>query len=203
MVETMKAIETVYRGINFRSRNEARWAVFMDQLGIPFEYEPEGFELNGLRYLPDFYLTDQKIWAEVKSQLPNETEKEKAVRLVNESGLALVFLIFSHGRAESIEHSGGPFYPPSSKDRHPQLAVWQNCIGCKAFSVGPYAPAAGFECWNCGLKLTSEQVLELADKGQEVFDETILADAFTVARQARFEFGETPHGLPPVDREGV
>jgi len=45
--------------------------------------------------------------------------------------------------------------------------------------------------------------LELADKGQEVFDETILADAFTVARQARFEFGETPHGLPPVDREGV
>ena len=188
----MKAIETVYRGIKFRSRNEARWAVFMDQLGVPFDYEPEGFELNGLRYLPDFYLTDQKIWAEVKAALPNETEKEKALRLVNESGLALVFLIFSNGRAESIEHSGGPFYPPNAKDRHPQLACWQSCIGCLAISIAPYSPAAGFTCWNCGLTLTSEQVLELVEQGKEIFNEDALTEAFTAARQARFEFGETP-----------
>ena len=51
----MKAIETVYSGVRFRSRLEARWAVFFDALGIKWEYEPEGYELkDGTRYLPDF-----------------------------------------------------------------------------------------------------------------------------------------------------
>lgn len=192
----MKAIETVYRGIKFRSRNEARWAVFMDQIGVPFDYEPEGFQMeNGLRYLPDFYLTNQKIWAEVKAEMPTPSEIEKAQRLTNESGLALVFLIFASGRTQCIEHSGGPFYLPGQKERHPQLATWQMCIACEEISLSPYAPAAGFECWNCGLKLTSEQVLELAEKGKEIFDDDRFTHEFTYARQSRFEFGEQPDAL--------
>lgn len=52
---TIKAIETEYNGYRFRSRLEARWAVFLDILGVKYEYEPEGFDLgNGLYYLPDF-----------------------------------------------------------------------------------------------------------------------------------------------------
>lgn len=51
----IKAIETIYNGYRFRSRLEARWAVFFDALGVKYEYEPEGFELpSGKRYLPDF-----------------------------------------------------------------------------------------------------------------------------------------------------
>jgi hypothetical protein len=51
----IKPIETIYNGYRFRSRLEARWAVFFDALGVEYEYEPEGFELpNGGRYLPDF-----------------------------------------------------------------------------------------------------------------------------------------------------
>lgn len=51
----IKAIETVYNGYRFRSRLEARWAVFFDALGVKYEYEAEGFEIgNGLRHLPDF-----------------------------------------------------------------------------------------------------------------------------------------------------
>ena len=51
----MKAIETCYNGYRFRSRLEARWAVFFDALGVKYEYEPEGFELDdGTWYLPDF-----------------------------------------------------------------------------------------------------------------------------------------------------
>lgn len=51
----MKAIETMYSGYRFRSRLEARWAVFFDALGIRYEYEPEGFVLDdGTWYLPDF-----------------------------------------------------------------------------------------------------------------------------------------------------
>ena len=51
----IRAIETEYNGYRFRSRLEARWAVFFDALGVEYEYEPEGFELpSGKRYLPDF-----------------------------------------------------------------------------------------------------------------------------------------------------
>lgn len=53
----IKAIETEYNGYRFRSRLEARWAVFFDTLGVPYEYEPEGFDLgDGVYYLPDFRL---------------------------------------------------------------------------------------------------------------------------------------------------
>ena len=50
----VKPIETIYDGYRFRSRLEARWAVFFKTLGVAYEYEPEGFDMNGLRYLPDF-----------------------------------------------------------------------------------------------------------------------------------------------------
>lgn len=51
----IKAIETIYDGYKFRSRLEARWAVFFKSLEIKYEYEPEGFMLpSGAKYLPDF-----------------------------------------------------------------------------------------------------------------------------------------------------
>ncbi len=50
-----KIIETFYNGYHFRSRNEARWAVFFDNIRLQYRYEFEGFDLNGLRYLPDFF----------------------------------------------------------------------------------------------------------------------------------------------------
>jgi len=71
---TIKAIETRYKGYRFRSRLEARWAVFFDALGIPWEYEKEGFELLSGRYLPDFYLTEDKLWVEIKGPRPTEIE---------------------------------------------------------------------------------------------------------------------------------
>lgn len=63
---SIKPIETSYAGCRFRSRLEARWAVFFDQLEIPWEYEPQGFAFDGRAYLPDFLLTDCGTWVEVK-----------------------------------------------------------------------------------------------------------------------------------------
>lgn len=71
-VEDMKAIETVYKGYRFRSRLEARWAVFFDALEMRYTYEPEGFHIGkGVMYLPDFYLPDLDTWIEIKPQLPD------------------------------------------------------------------------------------------------------------------------------------
>jgi hypothetical protein len=64
----IKPIETHYKGYRFRSRLEARWAVFFDALNIKWEYESEGFEHEswGVRYLPDFRFIKTKTWVEVK-----------------------------------------------------------------------------------------------------------------------------------------
>ena len=43
----MKPIETEYAGCRFRSRLEARWAVFFDALGVRWEHEPQGFDIDG------------------------------------------------------------------------------------------------------------------------------------------------------------
>lgn len=52
----MRTLPTVYRGIKFRSRTEARWAVFFDEMEIEWSYENEGYQLStGELYLPDFY----------------------------------------------------------------------------------------------------------------------------------------------------
>jgi hypothetical protein len=53
---SVQPIETRYNGHLFRSRLEARWAVWLDTLGIKYAYEHQGFNLDGDRYLPDFWL---------------------------------------------------------------------------------------------------------------------------------------------------
>jgi hypothetical protein len=65
----IKAIETRYAGCRFRSRLEARYAVFFDHLGIAWEYEHEGFDLPHGYYLPDFWFPDLKIYGEVKGEI--------------------------------------------------------------------------------------------------------------------------------------
>lgn len=76
-MSNIKPIETVYNGYRFRSRLEARWAVFFDTAGIPYQYEPEGFVLeDGTHYLPDFYLPWFKCYVEIKpSGLQSEIDK--------------------------------------------------------------------------------------------------------------------------------
>lgn len=62
----IRAIETLFRGYRFRSRLEARYAVFFDMLGLQWDYELEGFDIRGTWYLPDFYFPDLDTWGEVK-----------------------------------------------------------------------------------------------------------------------------------------
>lgn len=106
MTGQIKAIETRYRGYRFRSRLEARWAVFFDALGISWEYEPEGFELSdGSWYLPDFRLTDLGVFAEVKAPIKGQRDRgvleqraeilrvfEKAVTLAHDSSTDVLLL---------------------------------------------------------------------------------------------------------------
>lgn len=94
----IKPIETSYKGYRFRSRLEARWAVFFDALNIRWEYEPEGFDLGKYGYyLPDFFLPDLEAVVEIKAdnievgyQINDVAEKTYTVA-ANKSWIGAVF----------------------------------------------------------------------------------------------------------------
>src|SRR5258706_10167416 len=67
-VPLIRAISTFYNGCLFRSRLEARWAVFFDRMGLKWTYEPEGFTDGRTRYLPDFQIVDAGTFIEIKPE---------------------------------------------------------------------------------------------------------------------------------------
>lgn len=70
----LPAIPTLYNGVSYRSRLEAKWAAFFERLHWPFEYE--AIDLNG--YIPDFILATGPTAVECK---PITTFDEDAVEV--------------------------------------------------------------------------------------------------------------------------
>jgi len=92
---TFNVIQQDYKGYKFRSRLEARWAVFFDSLKIPYVYEPEGVCLPHFGvYLPDFYLPKHHdgIYAEVKPDQFTELELKKCRMLCRLSKRGVILL---------------------------------------------------------------------------------------------------------------
>ena len=117
----IKAIQTQYKGYRFRSRLEARWAVYFDSLGIEWVYEPEGFELsNGKMYLPDFWIPIKDhqydgagYYVEIKPRQLNNEELENCRLLAIESGHACCMLCGQPWPGELIAckwNRNGSFY---------------------------------------------------------------------------------------------
>lgn len=219
----IKAIQTEYKGYKFRSRLEARWAVFFDAAGIKWEYEPQGFECeDGTRYLPDFYLPDYDWYAEVKAPRSGAVEEiEKACKFVGSKIKVLVIL--------------GNIPPKSDADLYHYRAFYKNpltnsiVMGSVCITLGlaadsdPYTYLA-FDTWlgvdwgrhipvwgNFGnvkediFIAVHDRNLYIGDKPGETFsycDATIHDDdggrdfingCYAKARQARFECGESPY----------
>jgi hypothetical protein len=162
-----RAIETRYRGRKFRSRLEARYAVLFDNLGVPWDYEPEGFELGGgLRYLPDFFIPahalrqrwpDAGYWVEIKPTPPTEPEILKMRRLVDQTG-----------------HHGYIFCGAPDKAQ-----VWLAALGktdVRPLSDGGRARA---------LQLSAPMLCSATPNSFDVWSRAV-----TRALSARFEFGE-------------
>lgn len=178
----IKPIETQYKGYRFRSRLEARWAVFFDALGVKWEYEKEGFDLGEHGwYLPDFWLPEQETWVEVKAdkRLCGIDISRKAHALAA-LGCPVVVVI-GEPWVESENHIGysggdsGHIFYGNGGDNYHTLAV---CTKCR--KVGwVYADYAGRLC-NC------------FDRDKTGSDWKILSAAYTAARSARFEHGESP-----------
>jgi hypothetical protein len=180
-MNNIKPIETVYKGYRFRSRLEARWAVFLDALGTDWEYEPEGFELpGGKRYLPDFRVkcygyrvfeedSPSDLYIEVKGEMTEE-DLERIKEFSKEYPVLIVGNIPNSRRDLSFGLEYGPMGAFSFEfvDGDGYMAIPTSRKRGKFFLMGPdYYDEEGAKRFDFALK---------------------------AARQARFEWGE--NGAP-------
>lgn len=113
---TIRAIETVYAGHRFRSRLEARWAVFFDHLDIEWLYEPQGFTVDGHTYLPDFWLPNVLDGCHVEVRPPGHAPPDEQTRLST---------IVAKGLPGGLLLLGEP-YRPNHTFRHTRLVRWHD-----------------------------------------------------------------------------
>lgn len=182
---SINPIETHYAGCRFRSRTEARWAVFFATLGIRWEYEPQGYLVNGKPYLPDFEVampTGERIFAEVKGAGADEHEGahvDLCRALARESGRRVLLLVgvpahrLYHVFAPGLP--GGSFMAAFFHDDGHMLTVADQYW----FQMVALDEATGV------LEFTHNERGLIKSFGQG------LVDAVAAARSARFEHGES------------
>jgi hypothetical protein len=179
----IKPIETVYKGYRFRSRLEARWAVFLDKFGITYQYEMEGFKLeNGMGYLPDFWLPKvnlllgeypRDIYFEVKPK--TDLEKWVTEKIVTFSGGVKDGIIVCFGDpwidtrvCYIVGNPNGTFFASDCK-----FAIWK-----KGETV----------IRGIALEEIVKTILGSNDVYKEVTQEKEVINAYQVARSTRFEY---------------
>ena len=182
----MKPIETEYKGYRFRSRLEARWAIFFDACGVDWEYEPEGYDLgDGLYYLPDFLLhgVDGRdggdLYVEVKGQM-SDLDALKINRFAEQGGKVLVVGKIPEGD-DAREFSD--YISDRAYDDH---GDWPNEFNFATID-GDYFAA------HPGINKDGRFELFGDDSSYLCFqDDRATEKAYRLARQARFEYGQTP-----------
>ena len=212
----IKAIQTRYKGYHFRSRLEARWAVFFEKMGLNWEYEPEGFELPGLYYLPDFRVTTPQgfvMWYEVKPRgvSHDDTVNEFAYALAQDDDRFNTSIELLSGDPQDVL-----FTKDMSKYRRNEAYGHSQpmCPRCgvitrPAFDMSDSDGNIEFGCFPCDITTrgggdNSEEISQWGvtyrpHKGSLIIS---LSDYFAfrskvmsaamAARSARFEHGETP-----------
>lgn len=211
----MQAIETIFDGYRFRSRLEARWAVFFKTLGVKYEYEKEGYDLDGVWYLPDFWLPEQECWIEIKGGRPTAIECEKALRLAQVTKHRVYVF---EGNFEIPDADGGiypiaanVYFPSHTSAEHGGMSPvfsWCHCSGCgkwiiksnvQAYDNRFYYSSPGIIQTSCPLleeviaayqkAISISERKEIKPIGYLWFEPLALIAAYTAARQARFEHG--------------
>jgi hypothetical protein len=197
-----KAIETQYKGFRFRSRLEARWAVFFDHLSVRWEYESEGFNLKNAFYLPDFHIPPQSRtagaswWLEIKPD--NESAKDTRIfelgRMVGEPAATwppstnVAMLIGQIPGPEWWGNSGEiPGY--SEGEFHAEVPGDSPYLWC----ICPCGKCIGLQFDGRGARIPCTCRTEGNDKEFSYSHPELIA-AYLAARAARFEHGE--NGVP-------
>lgn len=199
----IKAIQTRYKGYHFRSRLEARWAVFFDTLGIEWAYEEEGFEketsFGTEQYLPDFRIGNKtsNLFVEVKGDNSWLTSRSSELNDLHDWGGVLPGFSDSLGDARGLIVLGDIPLPEHKLILHPIMqhkkGMWKSwCL----FKGGSFYPVEVLNSNSIAKLLDCEPDSDpkwsnahKAVKLDRYFP--ALEDAYRSARSARFEHGES------------
>lgn len=100
------AIPTRYAGVQFRSRLEARWAAFFDQVGWKWTYEPTDLDT----YIPDFILHMYRpVLVEVKPARTVEDLHALAAERIDISGWEGEALVVGELPVDGVDNRLGAF----------------------------------------------------------------------------------------------
>lgn len=181
-------IETKFDGHRFRSRTEARWAVFFKALGLSYVFEPEGYQLgNGLKYLPDFWLPELKFWFECKGIEPSNVDLDKGRELCERSQNDVLIAV------------GGPHLMEELRNQMLWLHWNARLNECQI-----YGDIAGENIFKVAFWYRSDERLALTNMDLRIFVNSSycwehieasyddVTGAYRRAAYARFEHGETP-----------
>ena len=194
-VINIKPIETQYNGHRFRSRLEARWAVFFDALGVRWIYEPEGLLIDGKPYLPDFLLPDLGYLIEIKPATDNEWPSHLLFDWLNKSDDAPFALVPfpGFGNLQFVLIKGTPGRGTYEgyvlgDDGH----IWCECPRCGSLGIQYEGRAArNGHSANCVLGISARSGGIGSDRRRGHSAERIIT-AGRLASSARFEHGESP-----------
>lgn len=170
----IKTIPTLYDGITFRSRLEARWAVFFNLLEIKWFYEYEGYQLEAGWYLPDFWLPNQQMFMEIKPNAPTALELTLCMQLcmMTQKEVYLHPGAIENPYARQFNEDAVKFYTNGCDDRP---YFWCRCAKCGKLGV---------EFMGCYERLCD---CVRGDKGFSGND-FILTNAFDTAAKFRFDY---------------
>jgi len=142
MTKVIKAIPTTYKGIEFRSKLEAKYAQALDMLGIVWEYEGHGFRFDdGTCYSPDFYMPEIDTYLEVKGVM-DEASRHKVELTASEAHKRIV-VGGPDGTLTMYNGTSSAWDPASGGDSVPV-----RCTACgKAFLLDE---EGGWSCPACG-----------------------------------------------------
>lgn len=176
------AIETRYKGYRFRSRLEARWAVFFDALSIEWEYEKEGYDLGEAGwYLPDFWLPSLRCFIEIKPRDVCDGNKAAALAELGNHEVYVMCGMPGPDR-DYVANSYEGFYYTECGEDFPYY--WCECPRCGAIGIQFDGRAE---------RNHHSPSCTLDDRHYHNTDSPRLLSAYARARSARFEHGE--HGL--------
>lgn len=193
--DAIRPIETLYAGHRFRSRLEARWAVFFTRLGLDWEYEPQGYHVGPRQdwYLPDFHLPKLNLYAEVKPPRPDVRDPEGVKRWQFFAGQ--VAFDWESGRTAMLvgqvpnPDAVDPMGPPRAYEWWEQPVVmlgdwhaaWCACPTGEHFDIQFQARGARILC---GCPRIQD------DRMYYTGNHPAIVNAYAAARLARFEHGE-------------
>ncbi|AYZ84365.1 hypothetical protein EGY27_16440 [Pseudomonas aeruginosa] len=157
---------TIYQhqGYKLRSYTELMWARLMDAVDIFYLYEPHLIQVDGCKYLPDFYLPAADMYLEVKGARPTEIEVAKADQTRKYTGRPVVFLV-SRPQSDARGFMNCYLLVPRGDEWVDMSLDWLGQI---------LLTAAGESAWTKAILSVREDILDCLRPASEVVDEVLL-----------------------------